>query len=280
MKYIIHGATGAQGSPLFQKLRKTGKNAIAAVRDPNTLEGAPAIAVDLSSVDSLVAAYADAEGAFVHLPLGPEDVRLQYARNISEAIEVARPKRVIISTSGWKLDVPGDESALPTLVREVEKTGVSMAVIAPQLYLENLLLPITIEPVKSENILRYPLRSDYPVSWCSHLDIADVAAGLFTNTSVTGIVGVGQLPAVTAHELAAAFSNHFGRKVVFESLQPEEFGKLLAPLFGEGAAAEVVAGYKSKGQTTDSAIDTGTSAQRLLGIVPRTVEQWLSEIGI
>lgn len=53
----------------------------------------------------------------------------------------------------------------------------------------------------------------------------------FANTSVTAIVGVGQLPAITGSELAAASSNHFGRKVVFERLQPKEFGKLLAPLF-------------------------------------------------
>jgi hypothetical protein len=59
------------------------------------------------------------------------------------------------------------------LVREVENSEASTAVIAPRLYLENLLLPIVIEPVKTDNTLSYPLRSDYPVSWRSHLDIAD-----------------------------------------------------------------------------------------------------------
>lgn len=279
MKFIIHGASGAQGAPLFKKLLEAGRNAVAAVRDPGTMEGAPAVAVDMASVASLAAAYADADGVFVHLPLGPEDIRLQYARNISKAIEIAKPNRVVISTSGWNLGVAGDESAVPTLVREVEKTNVSTAVIAPKLYLENLLLPIVIEPAKTENILRYPLRSDFAVSWCSHLDIADVAAGLFADRSVTGIVGVGQLPAITGNELAEAFSNHFGHKVTFESLQPEAFGSMLAPLFGEEAVAEVAAGYKAKAHTTNSAIDAETSAQGLLGITPRTVERWLSEIG-
>lgn len=169
---------------------------------------------------------------------------------------------------------------MSALVREVEKTGISTAVIAPRLFQENLLLPIIIEPVKEENTLRYPLRPDCAVSWCSHLDIADVAAGLFADTSVTGIVGVGQLPAVTGNDLAAAFSAHLGRKVVFEALQPEECGNMLAPFIGEEAVAGVAAAYKAKAQTTDAAIDNETSAQRLLGTTPRTVEQWLHEIGI
>lgn len=42
MKYIIHGATEAQGLPLFNKLLQAGKAALAAVRDPATLTHAPA----------------------------------------------------------------------------------------------------------------------------------------------------------------------------------------------------------------------------------------------
>ncbi|MBE0487258.1 SDR family oxidoreductase [Marinobacter sp.] len=279
MKYIIHGATGAQGAPLFNKLIAEGKPAIAAVRDPASLEEAPAVAIDLSSVDSLVAAYTGAEGVFVHLPLGPESVRKQFAHNIAKAVAVAKPARVVVSTSGWPLEVPGDESALPMLVGELEKTGVSLAVIAPQLYLENLLLPVVIEPVKTEHQLPYPLGGNYPVSWCSHLDIADVAAALLTEHAVTGIVGVGQLPAITGNDLAAAFARHFGHAVVFHSLTPEEFGERITPLFGS-AAAEVVAVYKAKAFTANSAIEQQNSAQTLLGIKPRTVEKWLSDMGV
>ena len=154
MKYIIHGATGAQGSPLYKKMLKLGKQAVAAVRDPETLKGSPAIAVDNSSIDSLAAAYSGADGVFIHLPLGPDNLRLQYAMNIAKAIEISRPKRVVLSTSGWVADAPNSllqfpsENAVPTLIREVERIGVSTATIAPRLFLENLLLPIVLEPVK------------------------------------------------------------------------------------------------------------------------------------
>ncbi|WJM80748.1 hypothetical protein QTI90_21250 [Pectobacterium brasiliense] len=169
---------------------------------------------------------------------------------------------------------------MPTLVREVENTGVSVATVAPVQYLENLLLPIIIEAVKQELKLPYPLRADFPVSWSSHLDIADVASVLLSDSSVTGVVSVGLLPAVTGSELAEAFSRYFGHTIRYESITPQEFGKKLAVLFGEAAANEVADAYEAKAKTRDSAIDTHTSAQSLLGLSPRTVEQWLHEIKI
>jgi len=122
---------------------------------------------------------------------------VQHAMNIVEAIKTAKPKRVVISTSGIIIDQPGTllqaskDSAIAILLRGVEETGVSHAVVAPRLYLENLLLPTVFEPVKAEGVLRYPLRADFPVSWSSHLDVAEVAERLLTDTSVTGVVGVG-----------------------------------------------------------------------------------------
>ncbi|MFD1385124.1 SDR family oxidoreductase [Rhodanobacter aciditrophus] len=278
MKYIIHGATGAQGKPLFDQLIHKGKNALAAVRHLDSINASQGVEVDLASIESLVAAYSGADGIFVHLPLGPESARQTYANNIAEAIERAEPGRVVISTSGWKLGVEGDTSALPTLIEKVTATGVPTAVIAPQLYLENLLLPIVMEPVRKEGVLPYPLREDYPVSWCSHLDIADVTAHLLQDSTVIGIVEVGMLPAITGTELATAFSEHFGKTVRFDALSPAEFGDRLATLFGRAAADEVVSGYEAKAQTSDSAIHYETSAQSKIGLRPRSVAKWLADI--
>ena len=275
MKYIIHGATGAQGAPLFNQLIQSGKNVVAAVRNTSCLGNKPSIQVDLSSVDSLVSAYTNIKGVFIHLPLADEASRLQYAKNIVAAVKIAKPERVVISTSGWKLGVEGDEnSALPTLIRELSDTTAKVAVIAPKLYLENLLLPIVIEPAKEEGILGYPLRENYPVSWCSHLDIADVAQRLLEDHSIIGVVEVGQLPAITGLELAEAFSSYFSNKVTYQALTPATFGERLASLFGAAAAAEVVKGYQEKALTQDSAIEIENSAQHRLKIYPRSVLNW------
>jgi hypothetical protein len=210
--------------------------------------------------------------------------RLQYARNIAQAISRAKPQRVVISTSGWVVDEPNSplqspsESAISTLIREVQQTGVSVAVVAPRLFFENLLLPVVIGPVKAEGILRYPLRADYSVSWVSHLDVAEAAERLLLDASVTGVVGVGQSPGVTGMDLAEGFARYLGHPVSFSSLEPDAFGEMIAPLFGAGAAAGVVAGYRAQAKASANAITPETSAQRLLGLTPRTLQQWLLDI--
>jgi len=283
MSYVIHGATGAQGGPLFARLLASGEKAVAAVRDPAKVEGKTSVAVDNTSVDSLVAAYRDADGVFVHLPQAPEPDRIQYARNIVEAIKAAKPKRVVVSTSGAIIDQPGtvlqapDDSAIAILARGIAESGISHAIVAPRLYLENLLLPMVFETVKVEGALRYPVRADLPVSWSSHLDVAEVAEKLLIDASVTGVVGVGQLPGLKGADLAAGFAQHFGRPVSFESLTPDAFGELITPMLGP-AAAGVVGFYQALAQAPANVIAENTSAQRLLGLTPRSVQQWLTEI--
>lgn len=283
MTFIIHGATGAQGAPLIKRLLAAGQPAFAAVRNAATADGLPTVVVDNASVDSLVAAYRGADGVFFHLPLAAEADRVQYAHNFAQAIAIARPARVIISTSGNVIDEPGspaqvpDDSAVAVLVREVTRTGVSCAVVAPRLYLENLLLPTQFGAVQAEGVLRYPLRAEYPVSWSSHLDVALVAERLLLDTT-TGIVGLGHAPGLTGADLAAGFAAHLGKPVRYEAITPEAFGDMITPLFGAGAAAGVVAGYQAKAQTGGCVIADATSAQALLGLQPRSVQQWLADV--
>lgn len=284
MTYVIHGATGAQGAPVLNRLIQAGKHAFAAVRNTSAVKGMPAIAVDNASVDSLTAAYQGAEGVFIHLPVVAEADRLQYAHNIAQAIARAQPRRVVISTSGGVVDEPNSPlqnppgSAISTLIRGVEEAGVSFAVVAPRLFFENLLIPVVLAPVKSEGILRYPLRADFPVSWSSHQDVAEVVERLLIDTSVSGVIGVGQSPGVTGAELAEGFSHYLNCPVSFQSVTPEAFGAMIAPLFGEGAASGVVAGYQAQALASANAISLNTSAQHRLGLTPRTLQQWLAEI--
>lgn len=283
MSFIIHGATGAQGGPLSDLLRSKGKPVLAAVRDPAKSGGKPSITIDNSSLDSLVAAYTGSDGIFFHLPQAPEPLRIEYARNFLEAIAEAKPKRVVVSTSGAVIDQPGssvqvpDDSAMGMLVRGITDSHISHAIVAPRLYLENLLLPMVVDGVKQHGVLAYPIRADLKVSWSSHLDIADVAERLLTDHAVTGIVGVGHLPGMQGAALADGFAARFNRSVQFEAQSPEEFRKLLEPMFGP-AAANVAAFYQALATLDENVIAEQTSAQRLLGFVPRSVEKWLADV--
>lgn len=71
----------------------------------------------------------------------------------------------------------------------------------------------------------------------SHRDIADIAAALFERPDGTGVVCVGQYPAITGPpDLASAFAARLGWDVAFEPISPEEMRTSIAPLIGEGPA--------------------------------------------
>ena len=282
MTYIIHGATGAQGAPVHANLQASGARAIAAVRNTAGLDG-PAVSVDLNSVESLTEAYREADGVFVHLPLAGPQEQLEMALAIGEAVRRARPGRVVFSTSGYTGDMTepaGADSPHAVLWRALAESGVSYAVVAPRLFLENLLLPATLGPARGEGILRYPVRDDYAISWSSHIDIADVTSKLLTEHTVSGLVSVGALPGLQGADLAVGFAQHLGKDVVFEPVKPMEYGELIEPLFGSDAIAPVIASYEHRWTQQSELIDEARSAQRLLGIRPRSVEQWLHDLGV
>ncbi|MEV6318105.1 NmrA family NAD(P)-binding protein [Streptomyces sp. NPDC051776] len=286
MSYVIHGATGAQGKPVLTKLEAAGKQVVGLARKHGTSDhGTPIVAARYSSVQELTAAYEGADGVFVHLPIGAEEDRVTYAHNIAAALRAAQPRRVVVSTSGVVVDRPSSplqapvEAAVPTLIRGLEQAGLSYAVIAPRLFLENLLAPSVLDAVRTDGVLRYPLRADFPVSWSSHLDNADVATALFDRTDITGTIAVGQYPGLTGPDLAEAFTAHLGRTVSYEPSTPEVFGELLAPAIGAAGAAGVVALYQWLATVRDNTITIDNSAQQKLGLKPRTTTEWLEQIG-
>ena len=287
MADIIHGATGAQGSPVLSALTSAGRSAVAAVRHLEAVPaGVVARQVDLVSADLLASAYEGADGVFVHLPMGAPEAAAAQARAVVEAVARARPGRVVISTSGQIVDQPGSplqapaDSPIMTLIDGVTGSGVPTAVVAPRLYLENLLLPVVLAPASQEGVLRYPLPASFPVSWSSHLDVAEVVARLLTDASpTTGTVGVGHLPGLTGPDLAAAFSSRLGREVRFESITPEAFGELITPFFGP-AAAPVVNLYRALNAQDGNTIAEDSSAQEILRLQPRSIGRWLEDLAV
>lgn len=286
MTVLVHGATGAQGSPVLAALLASGADAAAAVRHPDAVaDGVGTVAVDLSDADALAAAYSGAESVFVHLPMGTPDVLLHQAQALVTAIERARPRRVVISTSGQVIDRPESPLQAPegapimTLVRGVAASGVSSAVVSPRLFVENLLLPVVADPACADGVLRYPLPEAFPVAWSSHADVAEVVVRLLGDESVTGVVHVGHDPGLVGADLAAAFAERRGHAVRYEGTSPAAFGALIAPLFGE-AAGPVVDLYRALNAQPGFTIDPLRSAQTLLGIAPRPVAQRLAECGL
>ncbi|WP_216588278.1 NmrA family NAD(P)-binding protein [Streptomyces brasiliscabiei] len=284
--YVVHGATGAQGAPVAAALAAGGASVTALTRNPDAVvAGARVRPVDVADADQLAAAYRDADGVFVHLPISPDP--RTHARAITRALGAARPARVVFSTSGGiapRTDGGTDAGTEPDAVADVmawlKQSGLSYAVVSPRLFLENLLLPPIQAAVHENGSLPYPLRADLPVSWVSHLDMADIVAALFERTDVTGVVEAGQSPGTTGPHLAASFSAHLGRSVAFDPQTTDAFRDSMAPLIGAGAAAGVAAMYAQAADLAHLAIDPARSAQHLLGLSPRTTVEWLKEVSL
>jgi uncharacterized protein YbjT (DUF2867 family) len=192
MTYVIHGATGAQGAPVLAALAAAGKSVTALTRNPDAaVAGARMMAAGYSSRQALTEAYRGADGVFIHLPITSEELRRTYAHNIVAAVRAARPARVVFSTSGMPTGTGGTADLLTDGLAD---SGVPHAVIEPTLYLENLLMPYVMDAVRERGVLPYPIRADLPISWASHLDIADAAVALFDRHDVTGVVSTRRSP--------------------------------------------------------------------------------------
>ncbi|MFE5641640.1 NAD(P)H-binding protein [Rhodococcus sp. NPDC056516] len=293
MTYTVHGATGAQGSPvlagLVAALEGSADAEVRAItRNPDqTFEGANTVVADNTSVNSLTDAYRAADGVFFHLPLaGDPETLAGYARNVLAAAKAARPSRFVISTSGT---VIGDATSpltgpntpvLSELVDGLRAEGIAVTVLTPRLFLENLLLPTVLSGVKDEGVLRYPLRADLAVAWGSHLDVADAAVAALTLDVAPDAVDIGQIPAITGNELAEAFAEHFSRAVTFEAVTPEKFGASIAPIIGAGAATGVAQLYAGLATADNVAFDSATGSAAVLGINARNTQAWLTDLGV
>ena len=214
MDIVVHGATGAQGSPVVSALTAAGHRVAGVARHPRDLPpGARAAAVDLADTSALTELYSRADGVFCHLPMAAPEQVGAYARSMGRALAAARPPRIVVSTSGQPVPEAGGEGASPLaiLLGILKNSGLHVAVIATRLYLENLLLPPVLSAVRGQGVLRYPLAEDFEASWCSHLDVADAACALLTGTpSPTGVVEVGHLPGLRGCDLAAGLADGLG----------------------------------------------------------------------
>ncbi|WP_086827104.1 hypothetical protein [Allokutzneria sp. NRRL B-24872] len=266
MTMIVHGATGAQGAPVVQALEAAGLP----VRGLSRAQG------DLDDRAALAAAYEGATGAFIHFPITPDPAApARWAENLAA---VARPHRAVISTSGG---VPGDPAspfgaprlaALGDLAERLCEAGVVVTVLAPRLFLENLLLPPVRETLAREGVLTYPVVAEQPVAWSSHLDVADAAVAALTHADPPSFVDVGAVPGLTGADLAA----EHGASVTYRAMSPVEFGGLLAPILGEGASAGIQALYQAVSARPDAlAVTAETGTEKLLGVRARSVRTWL-----
>lgn len=281
MRVAVHGASGAQGAPVAEALRKSSHDVVAMTRTAST-DDPSRVAANLEDQSSLEAAYANADAVFLHLPIPNEpDAPSRWIPAVLGALASSNVKRVVLSTSGASLTDAGPHPMLQGRLAGMKALheglrGVvdSVIVLAPRLFLENLLLPFVAGPIRSEGVLAYPLPASRLVSWIGHRDVAVAAVEALEGRAEDGVYDLGY-NALTGQELTDQLGKGLGRPVAYEAITPEAFSARAQPILGEQAAAGVGALYEAF--ASDHTLEI-SSAARQLGLDRRIgIDGWAKE---
>lgn len=282
----VFGAAGAQGGPVARALLDAGRPVRAIVRDPARAaalaeRGAEVVVADLADATALRQALTGVVGAFVHLPVILIDavVRAQ-AGAVAAALQAAEVPLTVFTLSGVAPATPVGMASFDTKAiarRILSGAGVPLVGLEPSGYLGNLSAPFSAPGVVYHDELRYPLPAGHRQPWISTEDQAALAIAALARPDLAGRwFRIGEQ--LTGPELAAGIGEARGRQVRYVPLEPEAFGRALAPFIGEEIAAAVAADYGMlSGNPPSLALDSDTTAlRRALGIPATAVAAWAS----
>jgi uncharacterized protein YbjT (DUF2867 family) len=279
----VFGATGAQGGPVVEALLRAGRPVRAVARNAERLtalarRGAQPAAADLGDARAVRTALDGVAGAFVHLPFMPVPELIErWSTVVAQAVlDSSVPTVFTLSgpPSSTPIGVPSfDTKALAK--RILVEAGVPLVGLEPTGYLGNLSAFFSAPSVVNADELRYPLPATHRQPWISVEDQAAIAVAALERPDLRGRwFRIGQQ--LTGPEIAEAVGQARGRPVRYVPLDPEEFGRSLAPVMGEPIGAALAADYRALGERrSELALDTDThEIQRELGLAATPVVDW------
>jgi nucleoside-diphosphate-sugar epimerase len=217
-------------------------------------------------------------GAFVHLPFMPVPELIElWSTSVAQAVlEADVPTVFTLSgpASSAPVGVPSfDTKALAK--RILSDAGVPLIGLEPTGYLGNLAAFFSAPSIVNEHELRYPLPAEHRQPWISVEDQAALALAALERPDLRGRwFRIGEQ--LTGPELAEAIGEARGSAVRYVPLDPEDFGRSLAPLMGEQIGAALAADYRVLGQRpAELALDSDTQElRRELGVPATPVADW------
>ncbi|MEV0390557.1 NmrA family NAD(P)-binding protein [Nonomuraea sp. NPDC050643] len=249
MRFLVIGASGAQGGAVARRLAAQGHEVRGFARTANVPEGVRPFPGDLGDAQRVKEAFEGVTHASVLLPLVYDAATVAatvsatvaaYVRHVIDGALAAGVRRLAFNTGNRLPGTATGVAAFDTRARAARAlldSGVPTVVLRPPLYADNLLAP----GVRGAGVLRYPLPADLAVPWLTHTDLGTVTAAALTAGGLEGAtLDLGGPDAVTGPELAAMF----GPDVRYEEQDVAAFEAALAPALGAEAAAGVAATYR------------------------------------
>jgi uncharacterized protein YbjT (DUF2867 family) len=291
LKVLVYGATGSQAGPIVPKLLASGHQPYVVTRSAAKAEalagaGAQVVEADMGNAGRLTAITAGMDVVALTVPAfnpDPTD-HGRFFHNALEAARAAGVKLLVYNTSGpvirERTGNPQYDMRLD-LLAALQASGVPSIVIQPTVYLENLLGPWTRPGVIERDELAYPVEEHQRLGWIATDDVAAFVAAAVERPQLAGehfiVSGEENL---TGPELAERFSRGLGRTISYRAMPLEEFGAVLDTVFGPGAGAGGIAGYKFQRERADI-IPTWNDMRPVLERLPirmTSVEEWAARM--
>jgi uncharacterized protein YbjT (DUF2867 family) len=274
-RILVFGTAGAQGSGLVPAVRARGAVPVRATTDPErarTWDGA--VVADLTDTASVLAAADGVDAVALHLPLGVPapgavlaSVRALRERGLPVTVNLGSP-------------VPPAGAPDPFGVRPTADAVLATGAVAltPTAYLENHAAPWALGPIARGELV-YPRPAGDPLAWIAAGDLGTAAVAALAGDVAGELLALAGPAVLTVDELAAEVGAGIGRPVAFRRVTAAEYGDLIRPVLGDGAAQGVAAAYGAMPEEPNPLMARDAAAVwARLGVSPTPVREWAAAV--
>lgn len=291
MKVLVYGAGGSQQFPVIQALKNKGASVVATTHQPEKIEllnnaGAEAVIANMADRTRIheITQGVDAISFLAPFFLANPMDGLDYAKNVIDAAVAHKVKHFVWNSSGFILPVKIGNPSLDVridIADYLKESSLPFIIIQPSVYAENLLGPWTAPFVQAENTVTYPTPEEMPVGWIATKDVAAlVAAAIFSPHLANASFQVSGIENLTGHQLAEKFSIGLNKQINYRQMPPNDFGKILDGLMGEGAGQGAEAVYQEITDTKNYPVMHASDIDNVLKKLPVTmtsIEDWVAQ---
>lgn len=245
----VTGASGAQGQAICAELAKLGHQVVGLTRSLNNeMQGAQNLRLaNFDDQQSLAAALQGVDSVVYTYPVA-FDIELARQRT-RRLVDACKEQSVSNITFNASIPQPNSDTGVRAIdlkrmiAEELRQSPLNVLVVAPTIYLGNLLAPWSVSAIAHDRTIVYPLPADTPVSWSTWEDVAvahDVASG---SSSTNVLLSTSKRPALTGVELAELFSHIRHAPHNYVPLPINDFKVGLSAALGDETATELARLY-------------------------------------
>jgi len=211
----------------------------AALRSPNPADprfaGIECVPADYENPASLAAASARIDAVLLNMPfIFDKAVAETYGRRVVEAAKGAGVRLIVFNTSAYVADHDIGLSAHDGRVAieaVIRASGIAHVILRPVVFMDNTLRPWEKPSIVERGIFAYPAGPTLAISWVALSDVAEyMVKALSCPKAWNRNFIVGGPEVLTGDQVAERLSLGLGRKVIFQSITPDQFARTMSKL--------------------------------------------------